>query len=86
MTFLDKYITIDYRNIFSMVLAVFAFLAGMAVTFSVATPLMASIIGELFQIEVSPMDIFPLRLMLEKSTNYMSVPSDMELEKIKMMR
>ena len=55
-------------------------------TFSVATPLMASIIGELFQIEVSPMDIFPLRLMLEKSTNYMSVPSDMELEKIKMMR
>ena len=67
-------------------MAVFAFLAGMAVTFSVATPLMASIIGELFQIEVSPMDIFPLRLMLEKSTNYMSVPSDMELEKIKMMR
>ena len=34
-------------------LAVFALLAGTATTFSVATPLMASIIGELFHIEVS---------------------------------
>ena len=34
-------------------LAVFALLAGTATTFSVATPLMAAIIGELFQIEVS---------------------------------
>nr|WP_304579236.1 BCCT family transporter [uncultured Acetatifactor sp.] len=34
-------------------LAVFALLAGTATTFSVATPLMAAIIGELFHIEVS---------------------------------
>ena len=34
-------------------LAVFALLAGTATTFSVATPLMASIIGELFHIEIS---------------------------------
>lgn len=34
-------------------LAVFALLAGTATTFSVATPLMATIIGELFHIEVS---------------------------------
>ena len=34
-------------------LAVFALLAGTATTFSVATPLMASIIGELFHIELS---------------------------------
>ena len=34
-------------------LAVFALLAGTATTFSVATPLMAAIIGELFRIEVS---------------------------------
>ena len=34
-------------------LAVFALLAGTATTFSVATPLMASIIGEIFHIEVS---------------------------------
>lgn len=34
-------------------LAVFALLAGTATTFSVATPLMAQIIGELFHIEIS---------------------------------
>ena len=34
-------------------LAVFALLAGTATTFSVATPLMASIVGELFHIEIS---------------------------------
>ena len=34
-------------------LAVFALLAGTATTFSVATPLMATIIGELFHIEIS---------------------------------
>lgn len=34
-------------------LAVFALLAGTATTFSVATPLMAEIIGELFHMEVS---------------------------------
>lgn len=34
-------------------LAVFALLAGTATTFSVATPLMAGIIGELFHIEIS---------------------------------
>lgn len=34
-------------------LAVFALLAGTATTFSVATPLMASIIGELFHIQIS---------------------------------
>lgn len=34
-------------------LAVFALLAGTATTFSVATPLMASIIGELFHIEIN---------------------------------
>ena len=34
-------------------LAVFALLAGTATTFSIATPLMASIIGELFHIELS---------------------------------
>lgn len=34
-------------------LAVFALLAGTATTFSVATPLMASIIGELFHVEIS---------------------------------
>lgn len=34
-------------------LAVFALLAGTATTFSVATPLMASIIGELFHVQVS---------------------------------
>lgn len=34
-------------------LAVFALLAGTATTFSVATPLMASIIGDLFHIEIS---------------------------------
>lgn len=34
-------------------LAVFALLAGTATTFSVATPLMAEIIGELFHIEIS---------------------------------
>lgn len=34
-------------------LAVFALLAGTATTFSVATPLMATIIGELFHLEVS---------------------------------
>ena len=34
-------------------LAVFALLAGTATTFSVATPLMASIVGELYHIEIS---------------------------------
>ncbi|MCI8550417.1 MAG: BCCT family transporter [Lachnospiraceae bacterium] len=34
-------------------LAVFALLAGTATTFSVATPLMASIIGDLFHVEIS---------------------------------
>lgn len=34
-------------------LAVFALLAGTATTFSVATPLMASIIGELFHVQIS---------------------------------
>lgn len=34
-------------------LAVFALLAGTATTFSVATPLMASVVGELFHIEIS---------------------------------
>jgi len=34
-------------------LAVFALLAGTATTFSVATPLMASLIGELFHVEIS---------------------------------
>lgn len=34
-------------------LAIFALLAGTATTFSVATPLMASIIGELFHVEIS---------------------------------
>ena len=34
-------------------LAVFALLAGTATTFSLATPLMASVIGELFHIEIS---------------------------------
>lgn len=37
----------------NMVLAVFALLAGTATTFSVATPLMATIIGELFHVEMS---------------------------------
>ena len=34
-------------------LAVFALIAGTATTFSIATPLMASIINELFHIELS---------------------------------
>ena len=34
-------------------LAVFALLAGTATTFSVATPLMATVVGELFHIEIS---------------------------------
>ena len=34
-------------------LAVFALLAGTATTFSVATPLMATVVGELFYIEIS---------------------------------
>lgn len=38
---------------FYLVLAVFALLAGTATTFSVATPLMATIIGELFHVAVS---------------------------------
>lgn len=45
-------------------LAVFALLAGTATTFSVATPLMSSIISELFQIEVSRTAISIVILLL----------------------
>lgn len=45
-------------------LAVFALLAGTATTFSVATPLMATIIGELLRIEVSRTVINIMILML----------------------
>jgi BCCT family betaine/carnitine transporter len=45
-------------------LAVFALLAGTATTFSVATPLMASIVGELFHIEISRTVITILILLL----------------------
>lgn len=45
-------------------LAVFALLAGTATTFSVATPLMASIIGELFHIEISRTAITIVILLL----------------------
>ena len=45
-------------------LAVFALLAGTATTFSVATPLMASIVGELFHIEISRTAITILILLV----------------------
>lgn len=45
-------------------LAVFALLAGTATTFSVATPLMASIIGELFHVEISRTFITIIILLL----------------------
>jgi BCCT family betaine/carnitine transporter len=45
-------------------LAVFALLAGTATTFSVATPLMASIVGELFHIEISRTIITIIILLL----------------------
>lgn len=45
-------------------LAVFALLAGTATTFSVATPLMASIVGELFHIEINRTMITIIILLL----------------------
>lgn len=45
-------------------LAVFALLAGTATTFSVATPLMASVVGELFHIQVSRTAITIIILLL----------------------
>lgn len=45
-------------------LAVFALLAGTATTFSVATPLMASIIGELFHTEISRTTITIIILLI----------------------
>lgn len=45
-------------------LAVFALLAGTATTFSVATPLMASIVGELFHVEISRTTITILILLV----------------------
>ena len=45
-------------------LAVFALLAGTATTFSVATPLMASVVGELFHIQVSRTIITIIILLL----------------------
>ena len=45
-------------------LAVFALLAGTATTFSVATPLMARIVGELFHIEISQTVITIIILLL----------------------
>ena len=45
-------------------LAVFALLAGTATTFSVATPLMASIVGELFHVEISRTAITILILLV----------------------
>lgn len=45
-------------------LAVFALLAGTATTFSVATPLMAGIIGELFHIETSRTIVTVIILLL----------------------
>lgn len=45
-------------------LAVFALLAGTATTFSIATPLMASIIGELFHIKISKTVVTILILLI----------------------
>lgn len=45
-------------------LAVFALLAGTATTFSVATPLMASIVGELFHVQISRTAITIIILLL----------------------
>jgi BCCT family betaine/carnitine transporter len=45
-------------------LAVFALLAGTATTFSVATPLMASIVGELFNIQISRTEVTIIILLL----------------------
>lgn len=45
-------------------LAVFALLAGTATTFSVATPLMASVVGELFHIEISRTAVTIIILLL----------------------